>query len=87
MLPEKQKIKYREFYDSARNNEILEPKTTLMLHMAAAMAIGCYPWMQNYLGVAKEEGITKDEIGAVLSVVMAVSGGRVYAQFKDACEL
>jgi hypothetical protein len=43
--------------------------------------------MQHYLGVAKEEGITDDEIGAVLSVVMAVSAGRVQAQFKDACEI
>jgi hypothetical protein len=43
--------------------------------------------MQHYLGVAKEEGITADEIGAVLSVVMAVSAGRVQAQFKDACEI
>ena len=43
MLPEKQKVIYTEFYNSARYNEILEPKTTLMLHMAAAMAVGCYP--------------------------------------------
>jgi hypothetical protein len=43
LLPEKQKNKYREFYDSARYNDILEPKTTLMLHMATAMAVGCYP--------------------------------------------
>ena len=43
LLPEKQKNKYRQFYDSARNNDILEPKTTLMLHMATAMAVGCYP--------------------------------------------
>ncbi len=43
MLPEKQKEDYRKFYDSARFNEILEPKTTLMLHLASAMAIGCYP--------------------------------------------
>jgi len=43
LLPEKQKSTYRQFYDSARNNDILAPKTTLMLHMAAAMAIGCYP--------------------------------------------
>ena len=43
MLPEKQKAKYKEFYDAARYNEILEPKTTLMLHLASAMAIGCYP--------------------------------------------
>jgi pyruvoyl-dependent arginine decarboxylase (PvlArgDC) len=35
--------------------------------------------MQHYLGVAKEEGLSDDEIGAVLSVVMAVSAGRVQA--------
>lgn len=43
MLPEKQQKAYGEFYDTARNNEILEPKTTLLVHMAAAMAQGCYP--------------------------------------------
>jgi alkylhydroperoxidase/carboxymuconolactone decarboxylase family protein YurZ len=43
--------------------------------------------MQEYLGVAKEEGLSDDEIGAVLSIVMAVSGGRVHAQFRDACEI
>jgi hypothetical protein len=42
--------------------------------------------MAEYLGVAKEEGLSDDEIGAVLSIVMAVSAGRVGAQFKDACE-
>jgi hypothetical protein len=43
MLPAKQKKAYSEFYNSARHNDILEPKTTLMLHLAAAMAVGCYP--------------------------------------------
>jgi hypothetical protein len=43
MLPEKQQKAYTDFYDSARHNEILEPKTTLLVHLAAAMAIGCYP--------------------------------------------
>jgi len=43
--------------------------------------------MQHYLGVAKEEGLSADEIGAVLSIVMAVSAGRVQTQFKDACEI
>jgi hypothetical protein len=43
LLPEKQKTTYRAFYDSARSNDILDPKTTLMLHLASAMAIGCYP--------------------------------------------
>jgi len=43
MLTGYQKRAYKEFYDSARNNRILDPKTTLMLHLAAAMAVGCYP--------------------------------------------
>jgi len=38
-----QKRAYDEFYDAARNTKVLEPKTTLMLHLAAAMALGCYP--------------------------------------------
>jgi hypothetical protein len=43
MLLDKQKNSFTEFYDAARYNEILEPKTTLMIHMAAAMAVACYP--------------------------------------------
>lgn len=40
--------------------------------------------MEYYLGVAREEGISDDEIGAVESIVMAVSAGKVRAQFRDA---
>jgi hypothetical protein len=43
MLPDRQKNSFTEFYNSARYNEILEPKTTLMIHMAVAMAVACYP--------------------------------------------
>ena len=43
MLPENQKRAFNRFYTSARRNEILEPRTTLMLHLAAAMAVGCEP--------------------------------------------
>ena len=43
MLPEKQKRAYKAFYDSARHNESLDEKTTLLIHLAAAFALGCYP--------------------------------------------
>ncbi len=43
MLSDTQQKAYASFYDSARNNDILEPATTLMVHLAAAMALGCYP--------------------------------------------
>ena len=43
--------------------------------------------MEYYLSVAKEEGISDDEIGAAQSIVMAVSAGRVNAQFRDATRM
>ena len=43
LIPKKQKRAYAEFYRSARHNEQLDSRTTLMIHMAAAMALGCYP--------------------------------------------
>jgi len=39
--------------------------------------------MQHYLGVAKDIGISEDEIGAVQAVVMAVSAGKVNAQLHE----
>lgn len=40
--------------------------------------------MESYFGVAKEEGLTADEIGAVEAIVMAVASGKVRAQFREA---
>ncbi len=34
---------WKAFYDSARHNEILDERTTIMLHLGAAMAVGCEP--------------------------------------------
>jgi hypothetical protein len=43
MLTAKQEKAYEEFYNSARNNDVLDAKTTLMIHLSAAMATACYP--------------------------------------------
>ncbi|HEX9972562.1 MAG TPA: hypothetical protein VGD14_10880 [bacterium] len=43
MLAPKQEQAFIEFQNLTRNNDILEPKTTILLHFAAAMAVGCYP--------------------------------------------
>jgi hypothetical protein len=40
--------------------------------------------MQHYLSVAKDEGLSDEELGAAQSIVMAVSAGRVNAQYRDA---
>ncbi|MHC4814815.1 MAG: hypothetical protein ACYTGW_12525 [Planctomycetota bacterium] len=40
--------------------------------------------MKHYFGVAKEQGLSNDEIGAVESVVMAVAAGMVRAGFREA---
>jgi len=43
VLTEKQAKTFDEFYKSSRFNKILDQKTTLLIHMATAMAAGCYP--------------------------------------------
>lgn len=43
MLPKKQREIHDAFYDTARYNKVLDPKTTLMIHIASAMAVGCSP--------------------------------------------
>ncbi|ACM20834.1 hypothetical protein Geob_2481 [Geotalea daltonii FRC-32] len=43
MLSEQHQKKYADFYYSARNNDILDPKTTLLIHLGTAMALGCSP--------------------------------------------
>jgi hypothetical protein len=39
--------------------------------------------MDHYLGVAEEEGVTSEEIGAVQAIAMAVSAGRILAQVRE----
>ncbi|WP_243372456.1 carboxymuconolactone decarboxylase family protein [Geotalea sp. SG265] len=84
MLPEKQQKAYVNFYDTARENTILDPKTSYLLHIAAAMAIGCVPCMEYYLKQQQKEGVTDEEIGAAQAVAMAVSAGRINAQLRQA---
>lgn len=40
MLPKEQLEAYNKFYDSAYENKILDPKTTVMIHLASAMSAG-----------------------------------------------
>ncbi|MCX5882728.1 MAG: hypothetical protein NTU74_13280 [Deltaproteobacteria bacterium] len=35
--------KYDEFSKAVQNNDIIDPKTTIMLYLASSMAVGCYP--------------------------------------------
>lgn len=43
MLPKDQAKAFSAFYDLARRNDVLDEKTTLLIHLAAAMAVGCIP--------------------------------------------
>ncbi|MFG1690732.1 carboxymuconolactone decarboxylase family protein [Gemmatimonadota bacterium] len=43
MLPNRQERAFTNFYDSVFENEILDPKTTLLIHLAVGMSLGCAP--------------------------------------------
>jgi alkylhydroperoxidase/carboxymuconolactone decarboxylase family protein YurZ len=54
-----------------------------MIHLGAAMALGCDPCMQFYRERVDEVGLTDDEINAIESIVMAVAAGKVKQQFNE----
>ena len=43
MIPEQVNQSYADLRKTVLNSGIIDPKTTFMLQMGAAMAIGCYP--------------------------------------------
>lgn len=83
MLNSPQQDTFFAFYDSVHDHSVFDKKTTLLLSMSAAMGAGCVPCMEYYLKEADKAGITREEIGAVQAVAMAVSAGRVNAQFRE----
>ena len=83
MLSENQRKIFAEFHKSVEVEGVLDEKTSHMIKLAAAMALGCYPWTEHLLGVAREKGISDDEIGAVQLHVMMVSAGRIMMQVDD----
>ncbi|SPF43665.1 conserved hypothetical protein [Syntrophobacter sp. SbD1] len=42
--------------------------------------------MEMLSGVAREKGVSDKELGAIQSIVMLVSAGRVFAQYGEVCE-
>ena len=34
---------WQAFYDGVRNNDVFDERTTIMLYLASAMAVGCDP--------------------------------------------
>jgi alkylhydroperoxidase/carboxymuconolactone decarboxylase family protein YurZ len=84
MLSGNPKATFEAFYDTVRHNEVLPAKTTYLLHLATAMAVGCIPCMEYYLKQQEQEGVSAAEVSAVQAVVMAVSSGRVNAQLREA---
>lgn len=84
MLRGEAKGTFETFYDVVRSNGVLPAKTTYLLHLATAMAVGCVPCMEYYLKQQHQEGVSDEEISTVQAIVMAVSAGRVNAQLREA---
>ncbi len=68
------------------SNGILDPKTTVMIQLGAAMALGCYPCMSALTRIAEERDVSEEEIGAVYGIAMAVAAGSVFNQYREVCK-
>jgi alkylhydroperoxidase/carboxymuconolactone decarboxylase family protein YurZ len=86
MIPENLKKSFIDFHKSIISNDVIDPKTTFMIEMGAAMAVGCYPCMEKLTGVAADKGVSEGELGTIQAIVMAVSSGRVFNQYREVCK-
>lgn len=85
MMPDNLKKSFIDFHDTMIANEVLDPKTTFMIELGAAMAMGCYPCMEKLTGVAANKGVSKKELGTIHAIVMAVGAGRIFNQYREVC--
>lgn len=83
MLKENQQRLFDAFYESTHKNEHLDSRSELLVGLAAAVALNCYPCMKYYFLKAKELKITKGEISEVMAKVMAVSAAQKRVQAED----
>ena len=85
MMPQKLKKSFKQCHDEMVENGIIDPKTAFMIQIGAAMAVGCYPCMEILTGAAPEKGVSDEELGTIQAIVMAVSAGRVFNQYREVC--
>ena len=86
MLPANLKQSFVDFHSAMASNKILDPKTTVMIQLGAAMALGCHPCMYALTRAAEEKGVSKEELGAVHGIAMAVAAGAIFNQYREVCK-
>ncbi len=86
MIPENLKKSFIDFHKSMISNSVIDPKTTFMIELGAAMAVGCYPCMEKLTGVAADKGVSEAELGTIQAIVMAVGAGKVFNQYREVCK-
>lgn len=86
MLNNEQNEAYKVFGAAMNGNGVLDAKTAYMVRMSAAMVLGCYPCMEFLFTNAEENGVSQDEIDAVLGIAMVVSAGVTRNKAQDAYE-
>ena len=82
-LTKKHQATYTEFYNSTKANEHLSDRESLLVGLAAAMAMNCLACQRFYLLECKKKGISRGDISEVLAKVMAVSAGQKRLQFQE----
>ena len=85
MLNEKQQQAFANFSKTIPGS-VLDKKTNYLVKTAVAIALSCHPWMEHLFGGAEENGITQEELGAVVANVMVVSAGSAKNKAEKAFE-
>ena len=83
MLKDNQEKLFDAFYQSTIDNAYLDTRTEILVGLASAISLNCYPCMKYYFTRAKEFKIKNVEISEVVAKVMAVSAAQKRIQSEE----
>lgn len=83
MIPPEQNQAFESFIAKVKDNGILDPVTTTLIFVGAALAVRCRPCMERFMAQAREQGIGEEQIGAAQAIAMAVRAGSARALVQE----
>jgi AhpD family alkylhydroperoxidase len=83
-LVNENKENFAKFFQGAHKDGALDAKTKELLHIVLVLAMRCEPWAESHLAVARQMGITEEELAEAIQLAVSVGGGTIKAMAQRA---
>ena len=84
MLSKEHQRAFEEFIEAMHGEAGLDRATLCLVSLGAALALGCPVCIDRFIALARSEGVSQSQIGAVAAATMAVAAGNVRNRILEA---